>query len=876
MTVRLKSPRFREIIVAGCAIALAGATGLGLLASWWRSGDLGWLLALAGQATAVTVFILLWRRHVRVEEVRESLRHSELLYAALFETVQEGIFLTDAAFNVEFVNDRLLEMTGRERDEVIGRSIATFVDPEDRAFVAARLAARAQGKRENYELRVPKKDGGHFLANISASPRVAADGTFRGTLVTVVDATKQAIADERQSALRNGEQHAIATVAQIALEDRSLDRLFPAAARATFDALGLDLCNIYRMAADQDSLEIQARVGWPDGVPARQSVSARGYSLSARALDQREPLIVDDLRRDDSLKSVDDLLERGIRSSLVAVIRLNEGVFGVIGCHSLRPSRFSKGDATFVQAMAYVLATAISRCRDAEALKDERVRLQGILDTTADAIVTLDGSGCIEQVNAAAETIFGHTGGSLCGSRISRILPECDPDFVDGMDGRATGLNADTVGLRADAIRFPVELSAGVVRLGGERRAILTIRDVSQRHAAEDQLRQAQKMDAVGQLTGGIAHDFNNLLTVIVGNAELLADALAHDRGLHDMADQVLQAAERGASLTRRLLAFSRRQTLQPARIDLRETMVAMTDMLRRTLGGNIEIRFDAQPDLWSTSVDRAQFETAVLNLALNARDAMAQGGRLTITARNATIAEDPARPQDEIAPGDYVALAVSDTGTGMSRDVAARAFEPFFTTKDVGKGTGLGLSMVYGFVKQSGGHVTIDSAPQRGATVTIYMPRARSAEQPERERPGPSGDAAGSGETVLVVEDDPGVRRQAVDKLVALGYRVIEASDGNAALQRLAADDPIDLLFTDLVMPGGVSGLAVARRARDLRPTLPVLFTSGYPTSTIADATGEEPNVAVLLKPYRKAELARLIRDALDGRLSQTAHVDA
>ena len=705
---------------------------------------------------------------------------------------------------------------------------------------------------------------------------MAADGTFRGTLVTVVDATRHAIADERQTALRNAEQRAIATVAQIALEDRSLERLFPAAAQATFEALGLDLCNIYKMAADQDCLEIQARVGWPDGVPARRSVSARGDSLSARALGQREPLIVDDLRNDTSLHSIDDLLDCGIRSSLVAVVRLNDGVFGVIGCHSLRPARFSQSDATFVQAMAYVLAAAISRCSDAEALQDERVRLQGILDTTADAIVTLDGSGSIEQVNAAAETIFGQTADALCGSRISRILPECDPGFMEGIDGRATSLNADTVGLRADAVRFPVELSAGVVRLGGQRRAILTIRDVSQRHAAEDQLRQAQKMDAVGQLTGGIAHDFNNLLTVIVGNAELLADALADDGDLHDMAEQVLLAAERGASLTRRLLAFSRRQTLQPARIDLRETMVAMTDMLRRTLGGNIEIRFDAQPDLWSTSVDRAQFETAVLNLALNARDAMPQGGRLTITARNAVVDEDPARPLDEIAPGDYVAIAVSDTGTGMSRDIAARAFEPFFTTKDVGKGTGLGLSMVYGFVKQSGGHVTIASEPRRGTTVTVYMPRAQAGEQPERERPAPSGDAVGTGETVLVVEDDPGVRQQAVGKLVALGYRVIEASDGNAALQRLASDDPIDLLFTDLVMPGGVSGLAVARRARDLRPTLPILFTSGYPTGTIADATDEEPNVAVLLKPYRKAELARSIRDALDGRLPEAARVDA
>ena len=876
MTARLGGARHREMIIAGCAIALAGATGLGLLASWWRLGDVGWLLALAGQATAVTVFIVLWRRHVRVEEIRENLRHSELLYAALFETVQEGVFLTDAAFDVEFVNDRLLEMTGRERAEVIGRSIATFVDAEDRAFVAARLAARAQGKRETYELRIPKKDGGHFLANISASPRVAADGTFRGTLVTVVDATKQAVADERQTALRNAEQHALATVAQIALEDRSLERLFPAAAKATFDALGLDLCNIYKMVADQDSLEIQARVGWPDGMPARQSVSTRAYSLSARALEQREPLIVDDLRREEGLRNVDDLLNRGIRSSLVAVIRLNEGVFGVIGCHSLRPSRFSQGDATFVQAMAYVLAAAISRCIDADALQDERARLQGILDTTADAIVTLDRSGRIQQVNAAAEAIFGHTADALGGSPISRLLPECDPGFVEDIDGQTPGLNADTVGMRADAVRFPVELSTGIVRLGGERHAILTIRDVSQRRAAEDQLRQAQKMDAVGQLTGGIAHDFNNLLTVIVGNAELLADALADDGDLHDMADQVLQAAERGASLTRRLLAFSRRQTLQPARIDLRETMVAMTDMLRRTLGGNIEIGFDAPPDLWSTSVDRAQFETAVLNLALNARDAMVHGGRLTIAARNAVVAGTPTGPQDEITPGDYVAIAVSDTGTGMSRDVAARAFEPFFTTKDVGKGTGLGLSMVYGFVKQSGGHVTIDSAPQHGSTVTIYMPRASSGGPPERERSAPSRSTGGTGETVLVVEDDPGVRQQAIGKLVALGYRVIEASDGNAALERLAGDDPIDPLFTDLVMPGGVSGLAVARRARDLRPTLPVLFTSGYPTGTIAEATGEAPPVAVLLKPYRKAELARAIRDALDGRVSEPPRVDA
>jgi signal transduction histidine kinase len=384
--------------------------------------------------------------------------------------------------------------------------------------------------------------------------------------------------------------------------------------------------------------------------------------------------------------------------------------------------------------------------------------------------------------------------------------------------------------------------------------------------ASEERLRQAQKMEVVGQLAGGVAHDFNNLLAIIYGNLDLLDEALVDRPDLRQIVQNTMNAAARGASLTHQLLAYSRLQPLDPRVLDLGKLIADMTKLLQRTLGETIEVQNQAPPNLWKTLIDPNQLENAVLNLAVNARDAMPNGGKLMIEAQNAVLDAAYAEEHLEVAPGRYVLLAVTDTGVGMSKDIAARALEPFFTTKPTGQGTGLGLSMVYGFVKQSKGHIKIYSEEGHGTSVKLYLPAAATDQEDGRvaidqsELPG-----AKPGEVVLVVEDDPLVLRLAVQLLTGLGYRTLEAHDGPEAIATLERAGRIDLLFTDVVLPKGINGTALAREARRRKPDLKVLYMSGYTANAIIHHGALDKGVHLLTKPFRKVELARKVRQVLD-----------
>ncbi|MDA9501599.1 ATP-binding protein [Bradyrhizobium sp. CCBAU 11357] len=405
---------------------------------------------------------------------------------------------------------------------------------------------------------------------------------------------------------------------------------------------------------------------------------------------------------------------------------------------------------------------------------------------------------------------------------------------------------------------------------GGELGGLMTLLNSTaesleqQRAAIADlshKLSQSQKMEAMGQLTGGVAHDFNNLLTVILGNSEHLADRLAGNKELHRIADDIATAAERGSDLTRSLLAFARKQPLRPREIDIAEQVTGMRQLLQRTLGEHIESSFTFAPDLWLASVDPGQLATAVLNLVLNARDAMPDGGKLTVEVRNASLGESDLDVNGEPRPGDYVMLAVKDTGSGMSSEVLGRAFEPFFTTKEVGKGTGLGLSMVYGFAQQSGGLVQMQSEPGQGSVVRLFFPRLATS---PNEAPSPAERVAApeGHETILVVEDDDMVRAYVENELKALGYRVISTANGPAALDALRQSGDIQLLFTDVVMPGGMFGPELARQAVQLRPGLKMLFTSGYSQDPVKTPDGIDARI--LTKPFRRKDLAAMLRTAL------------
>ncbi|HVI89317.1 MAG TPA: CHASE3 domain-containing protein [Dongiaceae bacterium] len=412
--------------------------------------------------------------------------------------------------------------------------------------------------------------------------------------------------------------------------------------------------------------------------------------------------------------------------------------------------------------------------------------------------------------------------------------------------------------LTLQTVRFPFRSVDGDRCVGGA--AI----DITHQKRAETQLRQSQKMEAVGQLTGGIAHDFNNLLAVIIGNLDYVTEKLPANDLSRLPIDESLTAALRGAELTRQLLSFSRQRPLQAKLLDIAPLIEELSKLMRRSLGEAITIKMNIDDNLWAANTDPSMLESALMNLAVNARDAMPDGGSLLIQAENCPIDADYMTLNPEVPAGDYIRLSVSDTGTGMPPDVLARAFDPFFTTKPVGSGTGLGLSMVHGFAKQSGGTVTVYSEVGHGTRVNLYLPRAEPTEQAASE-PAPAAFVIGTGETILVVEDNPAVLNLVERQLVELGYYVMTATDGPSALAILLADPQIDLLFTDVVMPGGMSGIDLAREARRHRPDLRVLYASGFPRDTGRQFDGKVSD-QLLSKPYRRVDLAHKIREVLNA----------
>jgi len=504
----------------------------------------------------------------------------------------------------------------------------------------------------------------------------------------------------------------------------------------------------------------------------------------------------------------------------------------------------------------------LKQVREAQrAMRESVARLTAVVETAVDGVILFDAQNRILLFNPACERLFGYQAREVMNRNVRVLIPD-EAGAVQDNPASHFATGGETIGLRKDGTTFPIDLSVGQAIQDGELIFVGIVHDLTARKLTEQQLQQAQKMETVGQLSGGIAHDFNNLLTVIIGNAEHLSEQLKARPDLRQFADDICESGERGAELTQRLLAFSRRQLLQPRAIDCRELIVSMLKLFKRTLRENIEIRTTFGPGTIQAFADRAQLESAVLNLALNAQDAMPSGGHLTLSTEIAAIDEDYRALHPEVASGSYALISVTDDGEGMTPEVIERAFEPFFTTKEVGKGSGLGLSMVYGFAKQSDGHVSIYSEQGLGTTVRIYLPRVGAgqsvADMPETDEAAPRGH-----ETILIAEDDPFVRSSVIQRVEALGYRVVAAVHGKEALQRLRDDPRIDMLFTDIIMPGGMSGWDLAEQARSIRPGLPVLFTSGYALETLVEQGRAQAQAVVLTKPYRKAELAQRLRDA-------------
>ncbi|MBI5128989.1 MAG: response regulator [Rhodopseudomonas palustris] len=504
-------------------------------------------------------------------------------------------------------------------------------------------------------------------------------------------------------------------------------------------------------------------------------------------------------------------------------------------------------------------------------IRREKETFESIMNAMAEAILLIDQSGNVVYENPGAVTLRSPAPGlpalpweeaiePLLEDGVTPLPPEARPGWralhgetVDQIELVLRVRHADrSVEVIGNA--QPIRNAAGKIR-----GAVVVYKDITKLKEAERRLHQAQKLEAIGQLTGGVAHDFNNMLTVINGTAELLIDGLADRPDLSGIARMIEQAAERGADLTRQLLAFARKQPLHPRNVDVNAIVLDTQQLLKATIGEHIEVAVQLEQDVDAARIDPSQLSSALLNLSVNARDAMPNGGKLLLETTTVMLDDAYAARNPDIQPGRYVMIAVSDTGTGIPADLRDKVFEPFFTTKSAGHGTGLGLSMVYGFVKQSNGHIKLYSEEGHGTTIKLYLPRADAEADPDQA---PMSSEGGS-ETILLVEDDELVRKFAVAQLEGLGYRPIAVSDGQAALKEAERGTPFDLLFTDVIMPGGLNGPQLADAIAQIRP-VKVLYTSGYTENAVVHHGRLAPGVLLLPKPYRKADLARMVRAAL------------
>jgi PAS domain S-box-containing protein len=585
-----------------------------------------------------------------------------------------------------------------------------------------------------------------------------------------------------------------------------------------------------------------------------------GYT-AAEAIGRHISLIVPPDRRDE-IRNIIERIGRGEPIAHYETSRMRKDGSTVDVSLSISPIRTASGKIVGVSKAAHDITESN---RTQQALSQEIEERRRIFDSSNDLIFVTDSAGNFIQVSPSVSAILGYQPSDMVGRSATEFIHPDDLEHTRremraGRRGQSKR-NFETRYInkegKAVALNWTGNWSEPV------RRHFFIGRDLTEKQAAEAQLRHAQKMDAVGQLTGGVAHDFNNILTVITGTIGILEEAVADQPQLAAIAKLIDEAAERGANLTKHLLAFARKQPLQPVEVDVNALVLEAAKLLHPTLGEHIEITPLLAEDAWSALADPNQLATAVLNLAINARDAMPNGGKLALETNNVYLDESYAGMHSEVTPGHYVMIAVSDTGTGIPAALLERVFEPFFTTKEVGRGTGLGLSMVFGFVKQSGGHIKIYSEEGHGTSVKIYLPRATGLQQTAAEAR-VSANIEGGNETILVVEDDALVRRYVMTQIESLGYTTLEAANASDALQIIYHVPTIDLLFTDVIMPAPMNGRQLVDEALKRRPDLKILYTSGYTENAIVHHGRLDSGVLLLAKPYRKSELARMIRHAL------------
>jgi signal transduction histidine kinase/ActR/RegA family two-component response regulator len=662
---------------------------------------------------------------------------------------------------------------------------------------------------------------------------------------------------ERALAARVQQQAVVAALGQLALTTNDFKALIEHAAAMVADTLEVQLCEILQLSEDSTEFVLRAGVGWKEGMIDKATVKADPESIPGYAIHSQEAVRVSDYRTELTLTPPTLARYHGAVSGLTVAItgRDRRHPFGVLGAHSLKKRTFTDDDEQFLRAVANLLAMTLDRKR-AEAEMRKR------------AVFAQQNPTPAMEVNAAGEITYSNDAALKLASNMGRHDPrELLPADIVSLVNRV--LQSGHYRVEFETHSAGRTLSWSVHPIHGDQLVHCYITDVTEQLKMEGSLRQADKMLAIGQLAAGVAHDFNNMLTVIQGHAGILLQKTTQEAGSRDSAQAIYFAAERASGLTRQLLMFSRKNVKQSARLDLTEVVKGMTDMLERLLGETIELHFTLPRALPFIRGDKNEVEQVVMNLVVNARDAMPGGGKVRITLNPVEISEEDAVLHPQGHAGSFVQLNVADTGCGMDEATMNRIFEPFFTTKEVGKGTGLGLATVYGIAKQHEGWIEVASELGKGSTFTVYLPADYTAREADAARGAPDTGMAtlGGNETILVVEDEEALREMANQILASFGYRVMAAESGVKAKEMWQKSaDKIDLVLTDMVMPGGISGRDLANHLTHAKPALPVVIASGYSMDDISSELGAGSNISYVQKPYSLDSLARAVRTALDG----------
>jgi two-component system cell cycle sensor histidine kinase/response regulator CckA len=803
--------------------------------------------------------ILFLRDAARRSQMETALQEKDTQLRMLVEQMPAILWTTDRRLRITSTLGGGLSHLGMKAEEIVGLTMLEHLgkDSLDCTPIAAYVGA-IRGESVNYEM-----DWKDRIFQVRVEPLRDSQKNIAGTIGIVLDITETKERIEELKA-RARQQATIAELGRAALAGRDLVPLFDRATRLVCTTLQIDYCVLSEVDAKRCSQKMLASASREDRVfspPQSSTAQAR----ERQAVVTGEPVVAEDLAT-----SAATSFEAGAAVSFTSMASVpilgKKATTGVLSVFAVRKRKFSGDDVNFLQAVANVLASAMERRRVEEA----RMRLVAILEATTDFVAIADMNRRLTFINRAGREILGVGPEDEIGhlslvdlypTRESRRLLE--QGLTCAVEKGAWSDEVILTTRRESEIPVSQVILAHKTSTGAVEFYSVLARDMTAQRRLEQEFRHAQKMEAVGRLAGGIAHDFNNLLTVIVGYADVLLNGLGEGGPLCGAAAEIKQAGERAAGLTRQLLAFSRRQMLAPKELHINDLLFELRPLIHRLLGEDIEVVTSLEPNLRAIRADKSQIEQVVMNLVVNARDAMPKGGRLTIESRNVIVDEEGSAGVSDLSPGSYIALAVTDTGCGMSDEVKAHVFEPFFTTKELGKGTGLGLATVYGIVQQSNGAIQFTSEPGKGTSIRVFVPSFEPTDAHVRALPHVPPPEPGT-ETVLLVEDEDAVRGLARLALGETGYQVLEARDGEEALTIAAAfAGPIDLLVSDVVMPK-MSGTTLAERLTAQRRDMKVLFVSGFTDSVLLRHGALAGQIECLQKPYTSKSLLEKVREVL------------